>query len=374
MFRRYFGGSSGSGINVHTEHSYTGYGHQDLFHARHRNEVFQIMAGMVRDAMYDIRDMRNRDDAIVNARALSVERSAVDNETGLNDEWPGMAGYRAALRALYTTNPARHWGDSDPEQLARVKVGTMKQWAQVNCVPATMCVVLIGPNQHDAVRMVRDARLNELPPWPATSWSYNRSDDVPVLTDIRRITTDRSGATMHHVCMLWPTETFSTRDAFALEVLEGILKDRIDAALREGNLVHPGGIYHSDVVWDCSSSHGVMLVEFATRGDRAHCEYLIERMLDVISDIVSGPSSELEEDVEDATFFLAHLFLEHYRFSPGALSDRILMSLANGDEDLSRFSSYYDDIRRVTHRMLRAVAAKYLHRDRFVCSVVRPAL
>jgi|GEM_PF-5705933 len=376
-YRRYFGGSNGPGINVYTLHSHIGYGHQDLFHVRHLNEVFQVLAGNVRDGMYDIRNMRRRDDAIITPRAFNIERSAVDNETGENDEHATMDGYRAALKALYRINPARLFGDSDPEQLARLKMGTLKLWAQGNIVPGTMRVIIVGPRPHVAIRMVREAQLNKIPDWSTTPWWYDGLDDMPVLDGVQRVELTRRDIKMRHVHMLWPTETWETKDAPALEVLVGLLKDRIERAVRERPhervLEHPGGVYHPAVYWNSTSSHGYFLVDFSTRGSDAHTEDLIRRTLDVIEEVKTERSDEFEEDVGDGKFYLANTHLERQRFTPGALADQIMEHLANGDTTLARFNSYYDDMLCVSATRVRNVARKYLHRDRYVLSVVRPA-
>jgi predicted Zn-dependent peptidase len=373
MYRKFFGGSNGPGINVYTVHSHTGYGHQDLFHPRHRNEVFQVMAGNVRDGMYDVRNVRRRDDAIITPRSFFIERRAVANETSGNDEHPFMAGCRAALKALYRTNPARNWGDSDPEQLAKLKLGTLKLWAQVNIVPETMRVVIIGPKPHVALRMVREAKLTEMPRWNTAPWWYDRSDDVPVLTEVRRVELSRRDIKKRHVCMLWPTETWDTKDALALEVAVGLLKDRIEYEQREANYDDPGGVYHPEVDWDASSSHGYFMVSFETDGSDEHTEDLIRRTLQVIEHAKTDTSSTFGEDVEDGKFYLANAYLERYKFMPGALADQIMEHLANGDEGLVQFSSYYEDMMRISPYRVRRAIAKYLHSDRFVQSIVRPA-
>jgi predicted Zn-dependent peptidase len=373
MCRKFLGSSNGPGINVYTLTSHTGYGHQDLFHPRYLKNVFSVMAGVVRDCMYGIRDMRNRHDAIISPQAFSVERAAVDNETAGNDEHPGMAGYRAALQVLYRANPARHFGDSDPAQLAKIKLGTMKQWGQGQYVPANMRIVIIGPSRNAAVRLVRDAGLADLPAWPATPWTYDHSDDVPVLTDVRRIELARRDIAMRHVCMLWPTETYTSADALTLLVLAGLLKDRIEYELRERNTVFPGGVYHPSVDWDATSSHGFLAVRFCTKGNDAHCQDLIQRTLESIEAIKIDRSAEFVEDVEDGRFYQANDYLEEYKFTPGAFADRIVAALANGDVTLKRFNTFYRDMLHISPAQVRNAAIKYLHGDRFVLSVVRPA-
>lgn len=372
-YRRFFGGSNGPGINVYTLTSHTGYGHQDLFAPRYLGSVFPVMAGMIRDGMYDVRDVPNRNDAIVSPKAFEVERSAVDNETAENDEFAAMDGYRAGLKALYVLNPARNHGDSDPEQLAQVKLGTVKQWARGHYVPANMRVIILGPSKNKAVRLVREAKLNEIPAWTPDKWHYDRSDDLPVLDSVKHVELTRVGTKMRHVSIFWPTDPYGCAFALALQVLVGLIKDRIEDELREENTVFPGGVYHPFVDWDCTSSHGFFTVQFSTRGSDAHCDDLVRRVLDRMEEVKTDRSTEFAEDVDDGRFFLANSYLEEYHFTPGAFADRMMAALANGDPKLERFNAYYNDMLHVSPTRVRNAAIKYLHRDRLVLTVVRPA-
>ena len=371
-YRRFFGGSNGPGINIYTLHSTMGFGHQDLFKPRYLPHVFYTMGGMVRDVMYDMYDMRNREDTILSPRAWFVEKGAVDNETADNDERAEMEAYRQGLKLLYATNPARNYGDSEPEHLTRMKVGRVKQWAQGNIVSSRMKVVIIGPSRNAAVRMLRKVGLNKLPDHAPVPWHYDRSDDVPALDGIRTAEVIRS-CKKHHVHLFWPTETFMTRDALALEVLSGILKERIEEEFREHNHSSPGGVYHPAVEWDASSSHGTLEAWFSTTGGRAHCDDLTGRLLEVVERLKEDESDLLAEDVDDRRNYLADAYLEQYRFMPGTIADMIIDYLANGDAKLERFRAYPDAVRRVTPHQVRKAARKYLHTDRFVQAITRPA-
>lgn len=300
-------------------------------------------------------------------RAFAIERAAVLHETAENDEDPSMAGHRAALKALYARNPARLYGDSDPEQLLAVKLGTVKLWAQQHLVPEKLRVIILGPSRNAAVRLVREAGLNALPAWPSAKWEYDRSDDVPVLTGIVHQDIPGTGK-MSHVYILWPTETYNSPDAYALEVLAGVMKDRIEHQLRE----HLHAVYHPSVEWDSTSTHGYLCLAFSTLKRAEECDRVITRALDVVEEIKNDRSERLTEEVEAGRFFLANTYLEEYRFTPGAFADRMMEALANGDPELRRFNRYYQDMLRVSPVRVRNAAKKYLHRDRFVRTVVRP--
>jgi hypothetical protein len=170
---------------------------------------------------------------------------------------------------------------------------------------------------------------------------------------------------------MWPTETYGSEDESALEVLARILKDRIEDELREGNVDPRAGVYHPEVSWEATSSHGYLLVWFATTGDANCVQDYLKRVLAVCDRIKTDVSPALEEDCFDRKNNLADDFLEDYRFG-GLLVDRALMALANGDADLLRLQDYHHRMQAVTPDRLREVASKYLTTDKYVCVIVRP--
>ena len=369
---RFFGGSDGAGINVYTMTSTMGFGHQDLFKPRYLKRVFSTLAGVVRDAMYDMQDLRNRDEAVLSPHAWKVERPAVGNETADNDEQAATPAYRAALHELYRLNPAREYGDSDPAHLAKLRLGSIKLWGQHNIVTPRMKVIIIGPSRNAAVRMLREVGLNRLKEHQPAPWYYDRSDDVPVLDGIRAVEVSKAAGLKHHMHVLWPTETYESKDALALEVLVPLLKHRIEGEQRESNELDPGGVYHPHVEWDASSSHGTFEFWYSTRGDLAHCEDLLKRAMDVIERLKDDESDQLAEDVDDFRNYLADAYIEQYLYMPGIIADRILHALANGDTKLEKFKDYPAAVRRVTPAQVRRVARKYLHTDRYVRALTRP--
>lgn len=175
---------------------------------------------------------------------------------------------------------------------------------------------------------------------------------------------------MSHVCMLWPTGPYGGPDMYALEVLAGLMKDRIEEELREKQRA----VYHPAVNWDATSSHGFLSVEFSTLMLGADCDRVIRCVLDVLGELPRDRSETFAREVEAGRFNLANTYLEQYRYMPGAFADRMLTALANGDAKLKRFNTYYADMLRVSPTQVRNAAARYLHRDKFVLSVVRPAL
>lgn len=373
LLRRHMSGSNGPGINVFTMHSHTAYGHQDLLRRRYLQRAFGTFAKVVRDGMYEMRRMQAGDDPIITPEIFALEKAAVHNETSENDDDLSMASWKAALKLLYTTNPARRFGDSDPAQLEHVKLGRLKLWAQGWYVPANMRVILLGPTRDEAMRMVREAELDQIPKWEPTAWSYDHRDDIPEFTDIRSAVLERPGAGMHHVQLAWPTATYRHhRQRLALEVLEAVLKDRIEEDLRNNNAVFRGGVYHPSVGYDRTDSNGYVGIWFATKGDLGHTQHLIERVHGVIDRLKNDFSHVLEEDVRDARENRADDFLEMYRFVPGSLTDRMLEAMANGDPELTRLVHYDRDVLAVTAKQVRNAARRWLHRDRHVQVILKP--
>jgi predicted Zn-dependent peptidase len=367
-YRKYLGGSNGPGMNIFTDHSRVGFGHQDLFNPDYLDEVSPVIGGMVHDGMQDARDLKVRAHSVVSPRIFDIERSAVLHETAENDEHPFMVGYRAALKELYAVNPARNFGDSEPTQLTAMRPEQINFWLQSNLVPSMLRIIFIGPTQNEAVRLIRQTGLNNIPDMKPAPWWYDRTDDVPRLENVKRVDFVGTGR-MSHVQMLWPTDPYGCRSMYPLQVLAGIMKDRIEDEQRERLL----SVYHPDAEWEATSSSGYLRVSFSTlkRGDEL--EHIIRRVLDVLDGIVNDRSDEFAEDVQDGRFYLASSFLEDYLYTPGAFADRMLVALANGDPELNRFNGFYSDMRHVSPERVRNAAKKYLRRDAHVLSVVRPA-
>ncbi|HXV27015.1 MAG TPA: insulinase family protein [Candidatus Paceibacterota bacterium] len=373
VLRRYLGGSHGPGINIFTMHSHTGYGHADLLRRKYMETVFGTFAQVIRDGMYALRRM-DHDKTVLDLHGFRIEKPAVDNETGLNNDDPFLIATKAGMRLLYRTNPARRFGDSEPAQLATVKLGRLKGWAQGHYVPGKMRIVMLGPDPLETEKMIRDAELDQLPAWePAPRAVVDPGDIVPELTGVREQVIERPGLGMTHVLLLWPTEPFLTPDACALDVLGEVMDGRTEDIVREGNILLPGGVYHPEPGWDATSTHGTFSLWFATRGGRAHADELTGRVLADLKRLPDDDSLAFRRHVQDCRDYLLDAFLENYRYNPGELSELILSYIANGDEELERFQGYRSRLKAVTPEDVRGAARKYLTPDRFVRVVVQPA-
>lgn len=377
MMRRYLGGSNGPGMNVYTVHSHCMFGHQDLLRRRNLHYVFNVIGHIVRDNMADVRRFRGTDDRplIINQEVYDVERAAVHNEDGEYVDFHMHEAAKCAYADLYRGgNPAGRVGTGDEDQLRVTKLGRLKQWAQGQFVPSRLKVILLGPTANEGLRMIRKVGLNELPPWKSSERFYQPSDEVPVVSEVRSVIVERPGIEMCYMSLVWPTDTAYNRtcDRLALEVLECVLKDRIEEVIREENRLFDGGTYHPAVDWDASSSHGAFSVSVSTRGGWSYASTLIDRILDVIKRLKEDTTEVLNEDVSDARENLADAFIDEYKFGPGALADRIMYALANGDPELEKFRVYHSDVMRVTPKRVREVANRYLKPNGFVLSVIRP--
>jgi predicted Zn-dependent peptidase len=376
MMRRHLGGSNGPGMNVYTMHSHCAFGHQDLLRRRHLHHVFGMNGRILFDNLFDMRRLRGTDDRplIIDQDVYDLERAAVHNEDGEYVDSHMHEATKCAYAALYRGgNPARRVGTGDEAQMRVTKLGRLKQWAQGQFVPSRMRVILLGPTANEGLRMVREVGFNELPAWKSSPQVYCPSDEVPVLTDVREVVTERPGIEMCYLSLVWPTDTAYKCDRLALEVLESVLKDRVEEAIREENRLFDGGLYHPAVDWDATSSHGAFSVLLATRGDWDYARSLVDRVLAVIERLKNDVSEAMDEDVKDSRENLADVFIEEYKFNPGALTDRMLSALANGDPELKKFRVYHSDVIRVTSKRVREAARQYLHPDRYVLSVVRSA-
>ena len=372
LMRRYLGGTDGEGMGVYTMHTHTAYGHGDLLKRRYMHEVLGAYARVLRDVMYDIHDPYNREPTLTDGN-FAIECAAVDNETTMNQDDGYFSAMRLAQSMLYWKNPIRRWGFGDEEQLRSVSCRGLMDWAKGFYVPERMYVVMIGPGLGEATKFVREHELDQLPAWEPTGETPDIGDIYPQLknTYVRR--EQKKGLRMRHIVMLWPIDPAASRDRYALQVLAGSLKERIEDEVRDRNTQMPGGVYHPAVDLDATSTYGFIRVWLATKGNDAHVEELTERTLQIIRHFKQDRSALMEEDVLDRRVFLRDDFVSTFKYFASTLSERVLSAIADdGDEDLSEFMQYGDRIGAVSVRDVRRVAQKYLHEDRFVRAIVGP--
>lgn len=373
MLERYFGGSDGPDINVVTSWDHTFYGHHDLRHRAYLKDTYPLMATMVRDAVIETHNNRQDDSRLYDLKGLLVERPAVRNETAMyRDDLPRRIS-DLLHQELYRTNPAKRPGDADISQLRRLtKVGRLKMWASGHYVPEKMFTILGGPTQQQALEMVARVELDQLKPYKAAQSLYDGSDDLPVLKGRRDITIDRPGIRQIHVGMAWPTESFTTSDAPAIEVLARVLKMRIEGALREENTNFDAGIYHPAVTWYRSRHHGLLEVWFATVGDEPYVEQAEALILGICQGLKTDPSQAFDDECNAVRLNIFDTIDYEFGFNHEGLCDRIIDHIGGGDRELLLLDSLRKRSYGVKPAHVRAMADKYLSSEGYVRAMIRP--
>lgn len=355
LHAKYLGGPDDD-VNIRTDFVSTFYGHAGLMRLDHMLKVFDAMAGFVRDRLID-------------QEAFDIERAAVLQETYLRgldtlDDRINQLVYRT----LYTSNPVRNRIDCEPDELETFLLSKARQFGRRYYVPRNMFMVMLGPPHKQALRLA-EKYFGEMEDRGTPRLDYDHTDDVPVLADIRSVEEGFPGIRQHHVTVAWPTETFSSKDGIALDVLSSVLQLRLTWRLREGNRDPKAGAYRTPVETERTFVHGLLEAKFATTDPE-----FAKHGYDVILQEAQRLRTELVaiDEFDAVTTYPELCWLDAFRFNGATLCEMIIEAVANGDEDCESVHSFQDELRTLNRRKLRDVANKYLTPEH-VKVVVGPA-
>lgn len=341
--------------NIHTRRVGVFFGHGDLYWKRHMLELFPVFASMIKKPVFSQND-------------LVAETAAVREEYFLRgiDWMPELIG-DMMHEAMYEKNPARNRIDCDPEELLSITLRDLERF-QRNVVPNSMFVLLLGPSFEEAKKLVLK-NFGDLAPGSPPLLAYDHSEDFPTLPSIKLVEVARRGIHQHHIAIGFPTETYLTKDAEALDVLAQILEFRLCLRLRKNTTDPKKGVYRAEVFTPRTFVHGIFYIYFAA-SDREFAQECVNRILQEISTLRKEfvPAQELKSMQEhmDAEY------REAFRDRAEALTDLIIDAVCNGDEELQHMHSFLSRLHRVTRSKIRDVANKYLTPDRFVEVAIRP--
>lgn len=336
-------------VNIRTTWGSTFYGCGDMNSMDTMLTCFDMLASMVHDRL-------------VEPRGMEVERGAVFQEYCLHGkdvlEWELN---QLALQTLYKKNPIRNRIDCEPDELEAIDIETARAWGDRFYVPGNMFAVLVceGMPKNALFELCEDY-FGDLPRGEDPGFDYDRSEDVPVLTKTKSAVDVRPGIHQYHVAIAWPTETYGSQDAEALEVIRRLTQNRLYDRLRERTEGMRTGVYRTRTYVDRTFCSGTFMPTFATTD-----KDLAERGADII--------------VEEMDRFKHNLVLEKYfdacRNYPvterskynGAdgmyLAENIITAVENGDQDLDHFQGWFGRMERLTRENLRDVANKYFTKE-----------
>lgn len=355
VLEKYMGGPDAC-INVRIDRSSTFFGHGDLLRQSYMFESFEMFSRMLRDQLISTED-------------LEVEKAAVHQEYYLRglDEMNNLVD-DLMHQVLYEKNPARRRIDCEPVELETISLSQLKYFIKRHYVPRNMFVVMLGPSHREvaeaAKKQFSDWDLNKSKP----ELDYDGTDDVPCLNQIRSLEVERSGIHQYHWGIGFPTESFNSEDAEVIDVLSRIWAFRLRTALREKNRSFHKGVYRALSYTPRTFCHGLLYVWFATK-DQDFAKQAEEVVLQECENLKKSLVSE--EEFDAMVHNLSSDFAYAFRQGPEQLSELIIASVCNGDEDLIRLHTIGQRIKKVTRRKILAVANKYFTK-KYASVLIKP--
>jgi zinc protease len=251
--RRHLGGPDSGGYNIRTDHTSVVYGHGNLLRRNSMYAVFDIMASFVQP-----------EHAILDEVGMhTVEIPAITNEYHLHgtDYAPAVID-ELLYETLYTTNPVRWRVDGLLEHIRSFTIEDAKRFVRRYYVPNNAFLIMLGPKYS----VVKDIAERYFGDWKAPKsvpvLDYNHSDDIPVLSGIKNAYRYKN-IRQYHLGMAWPTETYKTPDAEAIDILARILETRA-WKVREGNTDPTAGAYRASFDAPHNMVHGMIAFWCAT--------------------------------------------------------------------------------------------------------------
>lgn len=354
IFEKYLGDPD-EDINIRIDRVSTFYGFGDLLKKEGMMACLDVMAGFLRDK-------------IITAEGIDVEKAAVHNEyylRGVDLMWSLIDDLMHGL--IYERNPARFRIDCEVDDLKGTKRSQIASFIRKHYVPENMFLVVFGP-RFEEVRELAKRYFDDLKNRPRPALDYDQSDNLPVLASIRSNEIERAGIGQFHFALGFPTESYMSKDAEALDVLARILAFRLRQRLREGNRIFNQGVYRANVYTSRSFLHGLIYATFATISG----EFALKGE-NIVLEEIQKLKEELVGDTElDAMVnYIDNSYLDAFKKIALTLSEMVIEAVCNGDEDLTRLHSFRQRLHKITRKKLCHIANKYLG-DNYARVLVRP--
>lgn len=355
---RYLGDYDGD-WNIFTDRTSTFYGHTDLRREKYMMEVLDIMASFVHP------DYRLIDQGEI----FKSEMAAVYKEYLMNgmDDMEELLG-DSMHAAMYEKNPARYRIDCEPELLRKITPYAMRKFVNRYYVPKNMFLVVLGPPFHEikeiAERYFGKWNCDAEPP----ELDYDHSDDLPVFRETKSLEIARD--TKSFYCGIgFPTESYLSPDAEAIDALARILQWRLYRRLRNENSDFDGGAYRVHVETPRTLVHGMICASFAT-ASRDFLEYGERAALEEAEKLKADLADEAQ--LMDTKERMLDEYVEIFRKSSGDLAHMIITAVSNGDEELKRLHDFERRVKSLKPKKLREIANKYFAKN-YARVLIRPA-
>lgn len=343
LFWKFMGGFDKNRM-IQTDRVSTFYGNDTLLREYYMMQCFKVFASMLRDP-------------VVTTEDILAEKAAVLQEYFLRgiDLLPTLID-DLMHESMYQKNPARNRIDCDPQELQTISPEDIKKFMEDYYGPNNLFIILLGPS-HEKAKQLAERYFGDLPPRAVPALGYDHSEDYPHLSSVKSVMVPRVGISQFHVALGFPTETYKSKDAEAIEVLAQILNLRLYFRLRMQNLDSKKGVYRVEVFTPRTFVHGIIYIYFAT-SDADFAEWGRKMVLEEIEKINKNPVSG--EEIDAVRSRLDAEYLEAFRDTPSDLADLIIEAVANGDENLEDMHAYRKRLYKVSPRKIQRIAGKYL--------------
>ena len=342
-------------INIRIDRVSTFYGFGDLLKRESMLACLDVMATFLRDR-------------IITAEGIDVEKAAIHNEyylRGADSMWSLIDDSMHGL--MYKHNPARFRVDCEVNDLRGIKRSQIASFIRKHYVPENMFLVVLG-SRFEEVRELAKRYFDDLKNKPRPVLNYDHSDNFPVLASIRSNEIERAGIGQFHLALGFPTESYKSKDAEALDVLARILAFRLRQRLREENRIFDQGVYRANVYTSRSFLHGLIYTAFATvsgefvqKGE----EIVLEETQKLKEELVS------DEGLDAMVSYIDNARQDAFKKIALTLSEMIIEAVCNDDEELTHLHSFRQRLHRITRKKLLHVANKYFGKN-YARVLIRP--
>lgn len=354
IYERYMGGPEAN-IEVATDLTSTYYGHDVLSRGHYMRRCFDMFAHMVRDKF-------------VQEEGLLSELAAVRQEYYLRGkDVPEDIVDNLIHQTVYKINPVRRRVDCEPGHLPGMTKPAVKKFLRGQYKVNNMFVIMLGPPFREVGKLA-ERYFGDLKPGNVPPLDYDRSEDFPRITSPRIVQVVKEGISQYHFCLAYPTETYSSKDAEAIDVLARIWAWRCRRELRHKNRDLNKGVYRVLAYTPRTFLHGMIYLWWAT-SDKDFARESVGKVLRETRALRGNLVYQKEREA-----IVGNLEDQHrdmFKSESGTLADMIIEAVCNGDEELKGLHSFIPRLRRVSRSRLCEVANKYFT-DNHVLVVVGP--
>lgn len=338
---------------ITTDRTSTTYGSSNLLKKRHARTLFHMFAEMVKNP-------------VVRKKTIEIEKSAVHQESYLTGDDVLLERMENMLsKIIFPKNHlARIPIDGDMNHVRTITLTDIKNFVDRYYVPANIIVVYFGPRYEEVKTLVArefgDWKTDTQPRAYPYSFKEGEGGFYPLIAPVVETIIMRD-TQQHHALIGFPTETYMSKDAEALDVLASILQRRMFEKLRLQNTNWQRGTYRTPVFTERTCGHGLFKFHFASLDE----QFLREGIQNFHAECRElGNNLVTREEVETTIGFMYdYVFHAWLTIDPISLMEETVAAVSNGDVRLKKLHARGDCLLRLLKRggreKLREVAKKY---------------